>query len=166
MPHPLQPGAKLFFPNVVMQIVRSNLPPHQCVFRCPPALNKIDIKAYLTNLYNINISDVRTMNYSPQELSAAGRRRQKRLEPKYKKVIVTMEEDFNFPPPPQWTAKSGENADMAVKLPPRVLPGKGSANWQRHKLEEGRKRGVIGQHARKQKELALTDGGEVTQPSA
>ncbi|KAI8994348.1 hypothetical protein BC832DRAFT_569571 [Gaertneriomyces semiglobifer] len=152
MPHPLQPGAKLFFPNVVMQIVRSNLPPHQCVFRCPPALNKIDIKAYLTNLYNINISDVRTMNYSPQELSAAGRRRQKRLEPKYKKVI--------------WTAKSGENADMAVKLPPRVLPGKGSANWQRHKLEEGRKRGVIGQHARKQKELALTDGGEVTQPSA
>ncbi|KAJ3016380.1 hypothetical protein HKX48_004058 [Thoreauomyces humboldtii] len=142
-------GTKLFFPNVVFRLLRSNLPPQQCVFRCPQQLNKLDIRAILTSLYSIQISDVRTMNYLGRtHKSRAGTRVR---GASYKKVIVTMEDDFTFPPPPETKAGASVEGNGAIKLPPRPSFGKGSANKLRHKIEEGRPRGV-GVHVRKWKE--------------
>ncbi|TPX59257.1 hypothetical protein PhCBS80983_g02606 [Powellomyces hirtus] len=147
MPFPLQPGAKFYFPNVVFRLLRSNLPPQQCVFRCPQQLNKIDIKSILTNLYDLSITDVRTMNYLGR--THKGRLGTRVRAANYKKVIVTMEEDFNFPPVPE--AKLVTSGEGAIKLPPRASFGRNSANRIRHKIEEGRPKG-LGPHLQKWKQ--------------
>ncbi|KAJ3165938.1 hypothetical protein HDU88_003813 [Geranomyces variabilis] len=148
MPFPLQPGAKLFFPNVVFRLLRSNLPPQQCVFRCPQQLNKIDIKSILTNLYDLSITDIRTMNY----LGRTHKTRQgKRVRAaNFKKVIVTMEEDFVFPKPPETKVDMANADERATKMPPRAAWGRNSANRLRHRLEEGRPN-TVGEPLRKWK---------------
>ncbi|TPX71081.1 hypothetical protein SpCBS45565_g01360 [Spizellomyces sp. 'palustris'] len=142
MPSRLLPGQKLFFPNIVFRLLRSNLPPHQCIFRCPPQLNKIDITSYLQNLYNITVTDVRTMNYMGRTYKARYGGRERTAN--YKKVIISMEEDFNFPPPPPTKLGASVEGDAAIKLPPRGSFGRNSANKYRHKIEEGRPKGVGG----------------------
>jgi ribosomal protein L23 len=137
MPAPFLAGAKLFFPNVVIKLVRSNLPPHQQVFHCPPQLNKLDIKQLLQKMYNIGITDIRTMNYLPKhDRNKSASRRVSTNIASYKKVIVTMDQDFDFPPPPN--VKDG-----AIRLPLITGRGKGSANKLKHKiLKEARELGT------------------------
>jgi ribosomal protein L23 len=87
----------IYFPNIIFKCVRSNLPPNQVAFRVPTNLNKIDIQNYLTNIYNVGVKDVRTMIYESETIrNPNGPGRWKRG--KYKKAIVTLEEEFNFPP--------------------------------------------------------------------
>eukprot|EP00842_Homolaphlyctis_polyrhiza_P002842 jgi/Hompol1/3559/HPOL_003287-RA len=129
MPIPLAPGGKFYFPNIIFRFVRSNLPPHQAVFRCPQQLNKLDIKSYLSNLYNLSITDVRTMNYigtavrRKEAMARQGRQNARNFKlGSYKKVIVSMEEDFVFPDQPDVKLSGG------MRMPPRVSFGKSSAN--------------------------------------
>ncbi|KAI8826735.1 uncharacterized protein EV422DRAFT_8209 [Fimicolochytrium jonesii] len=140
MPHPLLPGQKLFFPNVVFRLLRSNLPPQQAVFRCPPHLNKIDIKNILTDLYDLRITDVRTMNYLGR--LHKNRRREQVRAAAYKKIIVTMEDDFVFPPPPETKAGPNTPGSQAAEMPKPSGFGRNSANTNRHKIEKGRPKGV------------------------
>ncbi|KAJ3107230.1 hypothetical protein HDU97_004650 [Phlyctochytrium planicorne] len=93
----LPSGAKLFFPNITFKLVRSSLPPHQAVFRVPPAMNKLDMKSLLTSLYGIEVLDVRTMNYLGRR--HRDRKGQHTTSAAFKKVIVTMKDDFIFPDP-------------------------------------------------------------------
>ncbi|KAI8853336.1 hypothetical protein BC829DRAFT_382552 [Chytridium lagenaria] len=111
----LPAGASLFFPNISIKLVRSSLPPHQAVFRVPPSLNKLDISSLLTSLYGIDVLDVRTMNY-------LGRYHRDRKglptnSAAFKKVIVTMKEDFIFPHPT--TALAGSEM-VPVAIPNRA----------------------------------------------
>ncbi|KAI8892716.1 hypothetical protein BC833DRAFT_662179 [Globomyces pollinis-pini] len=129
MPSPLPASAKLYFPNFIVKYCRSNLPPHQAVFYCPPQLNKFDIKQYLQKLYNLNITDVRTMNYQrihkqPYQF------KQRNAIPAYKKVIITMTEDYIFPDAP-----SVQN-NNAVRIPPQVSSGRNSGNAFRSKIQQ------------------------------
>ncbi|KAI9199295.1 uncharacterized protein BJ171DRAFT_219931 [Polychytrium aggregatum] len=96
MPFPLPPASKLYFPSFSIKLIRSNLPPHQAVFKVPPQLNKLDISSYLQALYNVNVTDVRTMNYLAR--SWKDRKGREKNVAAYKKVIITMEDDFYFPP--------------------------------------------------------------------
>ncbi|KAK5670497.1 mitochondrial 54S ribosomal protein YmL41 [Batrachochytrium dendrobatidis] len=131
-------------------MVRSNLPPHQAVFRCPQQLNKLDMKSYLSQLYNITITDIRTMNYtgSTVKKNAGPKRpgRGKMTSPSYKKVIITMDDDFVFPMPPIIGDGTGDETSAttgAVRMPPRVSFGKGSANKVRAKInKQALERGV------------------------
>jgi ribosomal protein L23 len=97
-------------------MVRSALPPHQAVFRFPTSVNKIDIQSLLTSLYGIQVTDIRTMNY----LGRTYKKQEGRFKivqksgGEFKKVVVTMKEDFVFPPP----VMAGKNG--AISLPPRV----------------------------------------------
>ncbi|KAJ3054654.1 hypothetical protein HK097_001210 [Rhizophlyctis rosea] len=134
----LLPGTTYYFPNFVVQLLRSNLPPHQAAFRVPTFLNKIDIRSFLSQTYNIQITDVRTMVYLGREYVAKHRvsaARKTRL-PSWKKAIVTMEEDFKFPPPPEIRKHGTGSAEEpgALKLPPLGGPGKSSGKRYRFKL--------------------------------
>ena len=61
----------------------------------------------------------------------------KKGTPSYKKVIVTMENDFVFPDPPS------VEKDGAIRIPHRVRPGKGSAKSIRGKInEQAKERGI------------------------
>ncbi|KAL3894756.1 MAG: hypothetical protein SGCHY_005092, partial [Lobulomycetales sp.] len=81
-------------------MLRSSSPPHVAVFKVPKQLNKIDIRNYLTALYDVRVSAVRTAVF-------LGRRERKPIRGQmvhvrsaaYKKAIVTMLDDFHFPPP-------------------------------------------------------------------
>ncbi|KAJ3332952.1 hypothetical protein HDU76_012521, partial [Blyttiomyces sp. JEL0837] len=120
--------ASLFFPNVTIRFVRSpNLPANQAVFRVPPSLNKIDIQSLLTSLYGLEITDIRTMNYLGRTYRA--RNGTMTNAAAFKKVIVTMKEEFNFPPPVE------EERDGAIRLPPRIFK-KASPGLYRHLLPE------------------------------
>ncbi|KAJ3084471.1 hypothetical protein BCR33DRAFT_693939 [Rhizoclosmatium globosum] len=120
----------LYFPSVSFRLVRSNLPPHQQVFRFPPKYNKIDITSLLTGLYGLQITDVRTMNYTGrghyEQYKGASRRTR---AAGFKKVIVTTKDDFEFPPPVS-VARNG-----AIPLPPRIPKGAPTFKF-RHLLPE------------------------------
>ncbi|KAI8929895.1 hypothetical protein BC831DRAFT_441535 [Entophlyctis helioformis] len=141
MPIPLAPGGKFYFPNLVFRLVRSNLPPHQAVFRTPQQLNKLDIKSYLSSLYSLAITDVRTMNYTGSSVRrkpvSKTARTGRKTEASYKKVIVTMESDFVFPDVP--TVKT----TGAMRIPPALTFGRNSGNRVRSKINvQATERGV------------------------
>lgn len=68
-----------------------------------------------------------------------------------------MEEDFHFPPVPETKVGTSVDGNAAIKLPPRPSFGRNSANRLRHKIEEGRPKGV-GPHVKAYKEAKKADG--------
>lgn len=90
---------KVYLPNIVFQMVRSpNLQPNQVAFRVPQSCNKFDIHSYLTNIYGVNVLDVRTMNYATR-YKQDGFRKWIKSSKAYKKAIVTIDEPFQWPEP-------------------------------------------------------------------
>ncbi|KAJ3302629.1 hypothetical protein HDV03_004814 [Kappamyces sp. JEL0829] len=132
-------GLKLYFPNIIFKLVRSNLPPHQQVFHFPQSVNKFDVKDLIQKLYQVTVTDVRTMNMLGRRPKLVlGRKRGGK--PGFKKVIVTMKEDFVFPPPPSVQ----ENG--AIAIPPMTGKGKNSANHNRALVErQARERESLGE---------------------
>ncbi|KAI8052351.1 ribosomal protein L23/L15e core domain-containing protein, partial [Syncephalis plumigaleata] len=95
-------GKRVYFPNLIFTFVRSNLPPNQAVFRVEPHVNKLDVRDYLWHLYGVRVLDVRTTVFLGKErskITKSGIARVKR-DPSWKKVIVTLEDEFYFPEPP------------------------------------------------------------------
>ncbi|GAB5587446.1 mitochondrial 54S ribosomal protein YmL41 [Umbelopsis nana] len=124
MSTPLRQGLnKVYLPNLIFKMVRSpNLQPNQVAFRVPPKCNKFDIHSYLTNIYNVNVQEVRTMNYATR----IKRRKDGRVtgrEAAYKKAIVTIDEPFAYPPEPDLDALGGSDRDLAKKAAGRKLKG-------------------------------------------
>ncbi|OLY85466.1 54S ribosomal protein L23, mitochondrial [Smittium mucronatum] len=84
-----------------MTIVRDpKLAPNQAAFKVPLHVNKFDIKDYLTNLYKVTVTDVRTV-VLPGRPKVDARSGLKILDKRTKKAIVTLSEDFVYPPPPK-----------------------------------------------------------------
>jgi len=98
---PFTPGLKkVYFPNIVFKLTRDpKLPPNQVAFRVPPRLNKFDIRDYLTNIYNLDVVNVRTMNYQTYRSETIGSVEMRKKKSKYKKAIVTLSEEFKLPDP-------------------------------------------------------------------
>lgn len=92
--------ASLYFPNIPIVLMRSHNPPHIAVFKVPRQLTKPDIKSLISQLYDIEITGVRTALYLGKTYKRAeqGRMVTKRLAG-YKKAVVTMTSDFVFPEP-------------------------------------------------------------------
>ncbi|PVU98048.1 hypothetical protein BB561_000164 [Smittium simulii] len=102
---------RVFFPNLVFSLLRSNkIESNQAIFKVPLYVNKFDIKDYLTHLYNVTVTDVRTY-VLPGKPMRDMRSALKILSSREKRAIVTMKEDFHYPPPPdlemfgKWTMK-------------------------------------------------------------
>ena len=122
----------MYFPNIIFKLVRSHLPPHQAVFRCSPQLSKIDIKDYLSKLYDLEITNVRTINYLGKIRRNRNQRPEKRAD--YKKAIITMTQDFVFPPVPD------PKIDGALEIMQGASPGKSSGKLLKEKITEYNKR--------------------------
>ncbi|KAJ1679285.1 mitochondrial 54S ribosomal protein YmL41 [Spiromyces aspiralis] len=91
---------KIYFPNLVFKIIRSEgLGPNQAAFHVPLHVNKFDIRDYLSHLYNVTVTDVRTA-ILPGKPTTDRRTAQKTRSPRIKKAIVTTVEEFTYPPPP------------------------------------------------------------------
>jgi ribosomal protein L23 len=128
-------GTKHYFPNFTFKLLRSNLPPHQQVFHCPSYLNKLDITQFLTKVYGLNVLDVRTANYLAKEKKVFRGRKQNNI-PAFKRAIVTLDEDFIFPPPPQIGTD-------CIRIPPQISFGRNSGNSKRYLINlQAKERGV------------------------
>ncbi|KAI8973925.1 ribosomal protein L23-domain-containing protein [Pilobolus umbonatus] len=116
-------------------MVRSpNLQPNQVAFRVPPSCNKFDIHSYLTNIYGVNIQEVRTMNYA----TTYKKGRNRKMEPTqsaYKKAIVTLDEPFHYPKESEWCKSELELGKLQSKVAGRKLNG-----WRVRAPEEDRVR--------------------------
>ncbi|KAI8149361.1 ribosomal protein L23-domain-containing protein [Fennellomyces sp. T-0311] len=116
-------------------MVRSpNLQPNQVAFRVPPSCNKFDIHSYLTNIYGVNVQEVRTMNYATVHKKARNGRMEV-SQPAYKKAIVTIDEAFTWPAEPEWCALEREQFKLGSKGAGRKMKG-----WRFRAPEEERTR--------------------------
>ncbi|KAF9365779.1 MAG: hypothetical protein J3Q66DRAFT_338758 [Benniella sp.] len=96
---------KIYFPSTIIKLVRNgpNVPEvsNTLTFRVPPSMNKLDIKSYLSNIYNLNILTVRTSNMPAKLAGSGGNSVLKRQ--KFKKAIVTIDHEFKWPDSPDKT---------------------------------------------------------------
>ncbi|CAI2179635.1 19779_t:CDS:1 [Funneliformis geosporum] len=110
---------KIYFPNIIFRLIRTpSLPPNKVAFRIPTKVNKLDIKDYLTHIYKLDVVDVRTMVYAAELQKYSNKYR-----PSYKKAIVTLSEDFNYPPTPSDSKFSTELFQENRKSQVRKLAG-------------------------------------------
>ncbi|KAF9286258.1 hypothetical protein BGZ68_003097 [Mortierella alpina] len=104
---------KLYFPSTVLKLVRNgpNVPEvsNTLTFRVPPSMNKFDIKSYLANIYKLNILTVRTSNMPAKLAGSGGNTILKRQ--KFKKAIVTIDQDFKWPEAPDSATFGIQDAD-------------------------------------------------------
>ncbi|KAJ2082923.1 mitochondrial 54S ribosomal protein YmL41 [Coemansia sp. RSA 988] len=91
---------RIYFPNIVFKIIPdTRLSKNQAAFRVPLNINKLDIKDYLTHIYNVTVTDVRTTVF-PGKLVLNRRTGVKERQSRTKKAIVTIKEEFEYPKPP------------------------------------------------------------------
>ena len=96
-------GQKIYLPNVVFKMVRNHTPqgtpynPYEATFRIPPSITKTDVRSYLSTVYGVKTTYIRTANYiSPL------RRTQLGLRPvgshrTYKRAVVGLVDPFYYP---------------------------------------------------------------------
>eukprot|EP00039_Didymoeca_costata_P012493 m.180306 g.180306 ORF g.180306 m.180306 type:complete len:115 (-) comp15496_c0_seq4:1402-1746(-) len=95
-------GIRVFLPQWKVFMVRSPKPllPNEAVFKIQPNMNKLELKAYLREIYNVKVESVNTKNV-PGKIKLAHVRGKmfgyKARTPSYKLAYVTLEEDFEFP---------------------------------------------------------------------
>ncbi|CAO3651104.1 unnamed protein product [Cunninghamella blakesleeana] len=112
---------KVYLPNITFKLVRApNLQPNQVAFRVPPSCNKFDIHSYLTNIYGVNIQEVRTMNYGT-------------VHKKARNAIVTLDTEFTYPKEPEWCELDNKQHKLGSKAAGRKLKG-----WRIRALPEER----------------------------
>ncbi|KAJ1980666.1 mitochondrial 54S ribosomal protein YmL41 [Dimargaris xerosporica] len=118
MPFPQQlfGQRKVFFPNIIFRLVRSErLQPNQAAFKVPVNVNKFDVRDYLTHLYGVTVLDVRTVIYpGSKKLNRASKETIKK--PRVKKAIVTLAEEFKYPAPPNRDDFEGAFVDLSMKV--------------------------------------------------
>ncbi|KAI9184004.1 mitochondrial 54S ribosomal protein YmL41 [Blastocladiella emersonii ATCC 22665] len=108
---------RIHLPNIVFQLVHTpDLAANQVAFKVPQHINKLDIRQYLTKIYGVEVSDVRTMNYLGFNSVMAGGREMHSA--KFKKAIVTLANGQTFAWP---AAPSTEDLDKIRKPSPRSI---------------------------------------------
>jgi ribosomal protein L23 len=96
---------RVFLPNIDMVLVRNAVKPgtpydpYTATFRCTTKLSKPDIYAYLSQIYKLEMTSLRTMIYMGEVKRERGSG--KRYRPQgYKKVVVGLKDPFWYPDEP------------------------------------------------------------------
>ncbi|KAG8893373.1 hypothetical protein FRC01_013631, partial [Tulasnella sp. 417] len=102
-------GQKIYLPNLVFRLMRNHTPPgqpynpYEATFRIPRSLTKNDVRSYLSAVYGIECTYIRTDNYiAPlgRTLVDGHRTEAKRVggtETTYKRAVVGLVEPFIYP---------------------------------------------------------------------
>ncbi|KAH8103805.1 mitochondrial ribosomal protein L23 [Cristinia sonorae] len=89
---------KIFLPNILFRLVRNHTPPgqpynpYEATFRIPQSVTKTDIRSYLSAVYGVKTTYIRTDNYLPASL--LGGRVKGRA---YKRAVVGLVDPFYYP---------------------------------------------------------------------
>lgn len=90
---------KIYLPNLVFRLVRNFTPPgqaynpYEATFRVPQSVTKTDIRSYLSSVYGVRTTYIRTDNY----LSPRNRLGDTKPHKTYKRAVVGLVEPFYYP---------------------------------------------------------------------
>jgi large subunit ribosomal protein L23 len=95
-------GQKIYLPNTLFKLVRNHTPsgsynPYEATFRIPPSVTKTDVRSYLSAVYGVKTTYIRTANYisplrrTPLGLRPVGSHRT------YKRAVVGLVDPFYYP---------------------------------------------------------------------
>ncbi|KWU42087.1 hypothetical protein RHOSPDRAFT_7418, partial [Rhodotorula sp. JG-1b] len=94
---------RVYLPSVFMRLVRNTQQykddPYTATFRTSLQLTKPDIANYLKNVYGLEITSIRTLNYlsALKRNPIGGGKSRSGGTKNYKKVLVTMKDPFWYP---------------------------------------------------------------------
>ncbi|KAI6167413.1 hypothetical protein EDD17DRAFT_1751975 [Pisolithus thermaeus] len=96
-------GQKICLPNVMFRAARNHTPkgkpynPYEATFRVPQSITKTDIRPYLSAVYGVKTTYIRTANYiSPLRRTRMGLRPVRRYRT-YKRAVVGLVDPFYYP---------------------------------------------------------------------
>ncbi|BGP59051.1 hypothetical protein NBRC10512v2_000342 [Rhodotorula toruloides] len=155
----------LYLPSVFVRLVRNTEEyaddpftatfPHQARLQ----LTKPDIVNYLRNIYGLEVTSVRTMNYLGPLKRSAGGGTVRDSKKTYKKVLVTLKEPFWYPEEPTrgWLNEHFERDRMEELRDRKMLELGGEKGWgrQSHRYRGADKPRVEQERAR----LVSVNGG-------
>ncbi|KAK4054841.1 hypothetical protein OIV83_000765 [Microbotryomycetes sp. JL201] len=136
---------KIYLPSVFMRLVRNTDKykddPYTATFRTDLRLSKPDISNYLKNIYGLDITSLRTMNYLSKlkRNNIGGGMSRSSGTKNYKKVLVGLKEPFWYPEERsrEWCNEHFERDRMEEMRDRKML-----------KIGDGRKHGVSAQRYR------------------
>lgn len=96
---------RIYLPNIQIRLVRNHVPPGEAydpmiaTFRIPQSMTKTDLRSYLSAVYNLPVTFIRTANYlAPVQRGRGGQiRRKGGMMNNYKKAVVGLLEPFHYP---------------------------------------------------------------------
>ena len=93
-------GQRIYLPNIIFKLVRNHTPPgkaynpFEATFRIPQSVTKTDIRSYLSAVYGVECTYIRTDNYLPRWEPW---HRKDRAKSAYKRAIVGLVKPFYYP---------------------------------------------------------------------
>lgn len=98
-------GQKVYLPNIIMRLVRNHtLPgqpynPYEATFRIPPSMTKTDVRSYLSAVYGVKTTYIRTDNYLSPIYRNPINYSWTRIKPHktYKRAVVGLVDPFYYP---------------------------------------------------------------------
>lgn len=129
-------GQRIYLPNIQIRLVRNHTPPGEAydptiaTFRIPQGMTKTDLRSYLSAVYDLPVTFIRTDNY----FSEVGRKmngviaRQKGSMENYKRAIVGLVEPFHYPDDVEELYAQGRAAGVGDTW------GKAAAEWMEERF--------------------------------
>jgi large subunit ribosomal protein L23 len=98
-------GQKIYLPNIIFRLVRNHTPegqkynPYEATFRIPQSVTKTDVRSYLSAVYGVKTTYIRTDNYlSPLYRDSNDRSwSQTKSYKTYKRAVVGLVDPFSYP---------------------------------------------------------------------
>ncbi|KDQ19115.1 hypothetical protein BOTBODRAFT_28606 [Botryobasidium botryosum FD-172 SS1] len=98
-------GQRIYLPNIIFRMMRNATPtgkaynPYEATFRVPPSLTKMDIRSYLSAVYGVATTYIRTDNYiSPvRRLPLSAHKARNDTSRTYKRAVVGLVKPFYHP---------------------------------------------------------------------
>jgi large subunit ribosomal protein L23 len=117
-------GQRIYLPNIQIRLVRNFTPPGEAydptvaTFRIPRGMTKTDLRGYLSAVYNLPVTFIRTDNYIGEvkrRQMKESPNRQQGAEHNYKRAIVGLEEPFHYPDDVEELYAQGQAAGVGDK---------------------------------------------------
>jgi large subunit ribosomal protein L23 len=99
-------GQRIYLPNIQIRLMRNHTPPGEAydpnvaTFRIPQSMTKTDLRGYLSAVYDLPVTFIRTDNYiAPLARQPGGGqvRRKAGSVKTYKRAVVGLSEPFHYP---------------------------------------------------------------------
>lgn len=118
-------GQSIYLPNIQIRLMRNHTPPGEAydpnvaTFRIPHNMTKPDLRSYLSALYGMTVTFIRTDNYFPavKRMPGGGQVRVPVGSQKsYKRAIVGLTEPFHYPDDVDELYAQGERMGLGQQL--------------------------------------------------